>query len=128
MKKQQGVTLMELMVVMAIVGILAAIAYPAYGQYTRKTRRNLAAGCLQEYAQYLERWYTSNMTYEGAAGPTCQPEIEGFYAVTHEITGPREFTATATPINGQARDKCGVMTLDEKGNRDSEGSTASGCW
>lgn len=132
MNKQQGITLIELMVVMMIIGIIAAIAVPSYSNHMRKTRRNMAAGCLQENAQFLERWYTSRLTYEGAveddsAVVACQPEIEGFYEVTVDITGPRSFTATAEPQGSQVKDICGTLTLDERGRRTSEGPDDK-CW
>ena len=63
MNKQLGVNLIELMIVVVIISILAAIAIPSYTEHVKKTRRNMAAGCLQAQAQYLERWRTSKMTY-----------------------------------------------------------------
>src|SRR5688572_14033175 len=94
MNKQQGITLMELMVVMVIVGILTAIAVPSYSNHVKKTRRKMAAACLQENAQYMERWYTSKMTYDGASALLCTPEIQPFYDVVVVVESAREFTAT----------------------------------
>jgi type IV pilus assembly protein PilE len=127
MNKQQGVSLMELMIVMVIVGILAAIAIPSYTTHVKKTRRNMAAACLQENAQYLERWYTTKLTYEDAEVQACEGELDEFYTVTINVDGPRSFTAEAEPIGAQADDKCGTLTLDHRGNR---GSTEDydDCW
>jgi type IV pilus assembly protein PilE len=72
MNKQRGFTLVELMVVVAIVAILASIAYPSYTNHVKKTRRGMATGCLQENAQYMERVYTSKLSYEDATVQTCQ--------------------------------------------------------
>ena len=130
MNKQKGVTLIELMMVIVIVAILATIAIPAYSSHMQKTRRKMAEACLQENAQYLERWYTSKMTYDGAGAQACPAEIQPFYTVvvaTDEDT-PREFTATATPKAAQADDKCGTLTLNEKGTRTASGGTLSECW
>ena len=128
MKKQQGITLIELMIVMVIIAIVAAIAIPSYGAHVRKTRRNMAAACLQENAQYMERWYTSKMTYEGAIAQACPAEIQPFYTVDVDATGPREFTATAVPKGVQVEDKCGTLRLDEKGNRTASGGSLKECW
>ena len=128
MNKQQGITLMELMVVMVVVGILTAIAVPSYSNHVKKTRRKMAAACLQENAQYMERWYTSKMTDEDAAAQMCPPEIQPFYTVAVVVTPPREFVATAVPKGAQLDDKCGTLSLDEKGIRAASGGTVSACW
>ena len=128
MNKQQGVNLIELMITVVIVSILAAVAIPSYTNHVKKTRRNMAAGCLQANAQYMERWYTSNMTYEGATAQPCATEVQPFYTVTVEPTGARSFTATAEPQGAQAGDKCGTLSIDERGERASSLLAASACW
>lgn len=128
MNKQQGVNLIELMIVVVIVSILAAIAIPSYTNHVKKTRRNMAAGCLQANAQYMERWYTSRMTYEGASAQPCATEIQPFYTVTVDDIDTSSFTATAVPQGAQASDKCGTLTVNEKGLRTSSLLDASDCW
>jgi len=128
MNKQSGITLIELMVVMVIVAIITAIAVPSYSNYMKKTRRNMAASCLQENAQFMERWYTSKMTYEGAVASACPAELDDYYDVDIEVTGPREFTAQAVPKGAQAGDKCGTLSIDEKGLRRSSTLDEASCF
>jgi type IV pilus assembly protein PilE len=130
MNKQQGFTLTELMVTVAIISILAAIAYPSYTGHLRKTRRNMAAACLQQNAQFMERWYTSNLTYVGGTAQPCTEELQPFYTVTMSVDAsePRLFTARATPIGAQTSDDCGTLTLDERGERTASGGTVNACW
>lgn len=128
MNKHRGFSLTELMITVAIIGLLAAIAYPGYTNHVRKTRRNMAAACLQENAQYLERWYTTNLTYEDAEPRACPEELDGFYTVALNVTGARAYTAQATPQGAQTKDKCGTLTIDETGERGATGDTVKACW
>ena len=42
-RRQRGVTLMELMTVVAIISIIAAVAYPSYTQFVTRTKRAVAS-------------------------------------------------------------------------------------
>ena len=62
-----GFTLIEVMITVAIIAVLTAIAYPSYESHVTKTRRAAAAGCLLERAQFMERFYTTNLSYLDSA-------------------------------------------------------------
>jgi type IV pilus assembly protein PilE len=134
--RQAGITLLELLTVMTIVGILSAIAIPSYLSYTVRTHRSAAKACLSEYAQFMERYYTSNLTYVGAApNPGCSTDsgLDERYAFTTLPPAPtqRTYTVTATPVGTQAtRDaKCGTLTIDESDVRTASGSGGvAACW
>lgn len=120
MKRGSGFTLIEVMIVVAIVGILAAVAYPNYQEHVRKTRRAAAAGCLLELAQYMERHYTTSMTYAGAVLPNtaCAGDLAGFYSFGFSAANPvtaSTFELEADPGTGDPR--CGTLRIDNTGER-----------
>lgn len=153
-----GFSLIELMVVVVIMAILGAIAWPIYQGYVVRTNRSAATACMSQYANYMERYYTSNLSYDDvpASGSTAAvanpilgapptPTLTLDCAGTSQtgnnyqylVTAPSATTyiIQATPINVQlARDKaCGTLTLNQIGQRTANaGSTTATvlaqCW
>ena len=124
----QGFTLIELMIVVAAVAILAAIALPSYEFAMVKARRGAAQGCLTEQAQYMERYYTTNMSYKDAPAPTCGSDITPHYAIS--FAGTPDASGYTLQIVPQARQataetKCGTMTIDQTGKK---GGATPDCW
>src|SRR5688572_14399579 len=77
-----GFTLIELAVVSVCIAILAVTAVTSYEFATIKARRANAQTCLVEAAANLERYYTTNMTYAGAAEPDCSSDVTDFYTIS----------------------------------------------
>lgn len=130
-----GFTLIELMVVVAIIAILAAIAYPSYTNHITKTRRAAATACLMEAAHFMERYYTTNLSYVDAELPdtACMSELDGIYEI--ELVGvpaASTFAVQAVPQGVQAtRDTlCGTLSLNQAGTRRHAGSAPNveQCW
>lgn len=133
-----GFTLIELMIVVAIIGIIAAIAYPSYQDQVTKTRRMDAQGALSSFASAMERYYTENGTYEGAAtggndtgSPTIFPDeapLDGankYYDLTISSAARNSYTLTATPKNAQSGD--GAIRLRSTGEKEWD-KNGSGTW
>ena len=117
-KKQRGITLIELMIVVVIVAIIASIAYPSYQEQMRKTRRADAQSALMDAAAKMERRYTQFGSYSAAlAGMGISATSpEGYYGITATLAGdPQTFLLTATPIAGSVQDgdNCGNFTINQ---------------
>ncbi len=148
-RSAKGFTLIELMITVAIVAILASIAYPAYQDQVRSSRRSDAQGVLTSFALAMERFYTSNNTYLGAAGTQLVPANSGspwIFATEAPLDGATKYynltiktgatkttyTLVATPKGAQADN--GNMELDSTGakrwDRDNNGSfgASEACW
>jgi type IV pilus assembly protein PilE len=122
--RQRGFTLMELLIVIAILGIIAAVAIPNYSQYVMRSRRAQAASCLQEYAQYMERVYSSTLTYVGSTplpdlGCANENRLKTYYTITAPTVAQRNYTLLATPLGAQlsADTTCGKLQLASTGAR-----------
>lgn len=121
-----GFTIIELMIAVAIVGIIAAIAVPSYQESVRKGRRGQAKADLVEAAQIAERFRTINRTYTGlSAGSASTDEIiaqspktgTADYTIAVSNTGQDTFTVTATPTGRQVGDRCGVLRINQLGEK-----------
>lgn len=132
-----GFTLVELMVVVLIVAMLSAIAVPGYRSHVVKTQRAAAKGCLMQYAQLMERYYTTYLTYNDAVDappgpPGCAAEgnMPSNYTFSLTNLGASTFTARAVPTTAFAsRDTlCGTLTLDQAGERDVSTGEVADCW
>ena len=137
--KVRGFSLIELLIAITIVGTLTAIAVPSYQGYMLSSARASAAACLLEYAQFMERVYTTNMTYatdngDATALPVlqCSEDLSDRYSFELDDLDSRTFTLTATAKGPQANDDCDSLSYNQAGIKGANGGTGATivkkCW
>lgn len=137
--KAGGFSLIELMIVVAIVAIIASIAYPSYQNSIATSRRADAQASLLELAQFMERYYTVNGSYQNAS--TTPPSAPGlpfiespkdgakYYDLALTAITATSFTLRARPKGSMAGDGCGDLTLTSTGVKGKSGPLAlEQCW
>jgi general secretion pathway protein G len=63
MRREAGVTLLELVVVMVIAGLLASLAVPAYKGYVNRARISQAIGDIGKLSLALYRWESNTRRF-----------------------------------------------------------------
>ncbi len=131
MKVIKGFTLIEVMITVAIVGILAAMAYPSYMESVRKSNRAEAKTELFDFAQRLQRCYTSFARFNDKDNCPAYKTLEagtyvtrgsGFYKITIAHTSGSETTtykltaeAIKSPQTQDTANDCNKLTLEHTG-------------
>lgn len=133
MKKHRntGFTLIEVMIVVAVIGILSAIALPSYSAYVARAKRAQVRSEILKAEGWLERYYTENNRYTGAAASSDTSVPSGFsakfgsvpasgganYTISLAVSNnPPSYTITATPTGSMAADSCGNYTKSSTGS------------
>ena len=125
MAKKLGFTLFELMVVMAILAIIVTIAYPSYADSIRKARRADAQAQMRQFEVAAARQYNLTRNYAGCSSGCDQPPGDDYYTYAVDVDPATQWSITATPKGGQAKDACGTMSLNSAGIMKGK---IDGCW
>lgn len=136
-----GFTLIELMIAVLVIAVLMGIAYPSYQNHVIKTRRAAATACMLESAQFMERFYTTNLRYDKDSANNDVPPPSGQcvadLAVHYRIqlaagTQPTTYSIEAVPRGQQASKDthCGTLSINQAGTKSvsTSGTSVGECW
>ena len=127
----QGFTLIELLIALACVALLTTFSWPSYQSMLLRSQRAQARASLLQAAHWLERAASANGSYPLANDvPAGVLQIDGQrYKMTITSTA-QSYTLNATPLDTQANDVCGVLTVNHLGVRSVQNAsqTAAQCW
>ncbi len=128
MRRNSGMTLIELMMVLAIMAILIAIALPSYQRYQVRGIRSQGQQFLMDLAQAQEQFFLDQRQYATdigtVAGPgilirTIPPEVSAQYTLTrpfntNNAATPPTFMLVLTPLAGStpASQNDGALVLN----------------
>lgn len=142
MKKQRGMTMIELVVVMLVIALLSTIAIGGYRRYALRAGRVEATTTLLQVRVEQEKFFLQNGRFAGSiAEVTTAPPNglgialgagnvtvgSGRYTISLASPTATTYTVTATATGGQTADSgCLTYTINESGVRTP--ATSTGCW
>ncbi len=131
--RRRGFTLIELLITVIIVALLASIAIPSYSGYLARARRADARTQLVQAAQYMQRFYVANDSFQqDRSGNAVFEKIPGNLKQSpadstpiYELSIPsgtlssNGFELRMTPVSSgiMKADQCGTFTLNSTGVR-----------
>lgn len=133
MKKEKGVTILELLVVVGIVSVLTVLALVVYSSQLRQGRRSDGINSLNQISLAEEEYRTNNTTYGTLAqvwsGVTASNN--GYYTLAISNVSATSYTITATATGDQANDANGTTSCTTLTLAMSSGAitrTPAACW
>ena len=130
MKRANGFSLIEVMITVSLVAILVSIAIPSYSAFVVRANRTTAMEAIMAAAACEERIYSRTGAY--VYDNTCITTPRGYAELTiANLNTGQGFRVVATPVGGQADDKCKELRLDHTGAKTVAGGatkTAAQCW
>ncbi len=138
MRRQAGVSLLELLLVAAVISVMVGIALPAYQAFVLAAGRADARSLLHQVAADQEQYHLLHGTYSGYAAPLSDPPAStvvsgsgGYRAEVRVCDGgaiDECYIVEAVAIDPQSPGRCQLMTLDSTGLRGPDSAAITNCW
>jgi type IV pilus assembly protein PilE len=128
---KSGFSLIELIIILSIIGILSLISYPVYKEHLIRVHRVCAIVALADASGEMEKYRLLHNTYEGVKVENLSiTTIRCNYCYKFDVKlDNSSYTLEAVPIGKQKNDiACGVLTIDQNGNKKASGGGGAKCW
>ncbi len=124
--KMHGLGLIECLVAVALGATLAAMALPLPTTLGQRLQRAQARTALAQAAWWLEREAGLRGSYPSQLSDSAW-SVDGLnYRLSLSWVGAN-YVVRAVPLGAQASDACGVLWLNQSGQRGADGGL-SACW
>lgn len=125
-QRLQGLGLIECLLVVALSATLAAMALPLSGAVGQRLQRAQARTALAQAAWWMEREASLMGSYPTQLSDSAWAQDGLSYRLSLAVA-PGGYVLRATPIGKQVGDACGVLWLNQAGQRGADGGAAA-CW
>jgi type IV pilus assembly protein PilE len=135
---QLGFTLLELMITVAIMAILASVAYSTYTEQFKRGQRSEAKAIAQEAAQWMERFYAENYSYEKNTKNVAvadlfsvrfsqapRPPANAAFTIELKNLGAVSFSLVMKRAGQMTGDPCGDFVIKHTGDKTAENFSTS---
>jgi type IV pilus assembly protein PilE len=135
MRRDSGLTLIEILTVLVVLVVIAAVAIPLWHTRELREHRQVARDALLAIQAGQDRHFASHARYADLAQLGIAP-VAAYYRLEIDLSDDElTYLATARVINGAgaANDsRCPEMGIDQHGRRfahdDSGGDSTGDCW
>lgn len=124
--RSPGLSLIECLLAVSILAVLAALGGQLQNRSWQLGQRAMARSALAQASWWLEHEATQTGTYPGTL-PTTAWWLEGLSYNLMLGTSSVGYVLKAIPQGRQSTDACGILWLNQLGQRGAYGG-ASGCW
>lgn len=130
MKHKHGYSLIEVLITLAIIAILATVPYPLYTHHIMSAHRKHAELILLSLAQQMENYYRLHGNYQKATLASLKVDTSNdpYYEFMVRHKGDQHYLLTAQPIKSQVNDECGLLEINDSGERKALGQERFNCW
>ena len=126
MNLQRAFSLAELLISLGIIAALSSAVYPSYQSYLQTSYRHHAALQLMQAASEMEHYYFKAHSYEGVQLSDLQLSNDQHYQYSVHVIDAYQYTLEAIPLRSNA--PCGVLSLNQLGEKKSDGRMDPECW